>query len=86
MKAKILKLLIEFGMICDPDELPEIPVCDSCIQFEKELSELLNHASHTMPSDDEIKKACPQELLPRISCWIQGAKWCREFKQSLTNK
>lgn len=29
-------------------------------------------------SDEEIKLACPQELIHRISCWIQGAKWCRE--------
>jgi len=41
------------------------------------------YASQQMPSDEEIKLACPQELLPRISCWIQGAKWCRKFKQSL---
>jgi hypothetical protein len=30
-----------------------------------------------IPSDEEIKLACPQTLISRISCWIQGAKWLK---------
>ena len=29
-------------------------------------------------SDEEIKLACPQSLIQRISCWIQCARWYRE--------
>ena len=36
-----------------------------------------------LPSDEEIKLACPQTLIARISCWIQGAKW---FRDKLINK
>ncbi|MBE3086900.1 MAG: hypothetical protein IMZ64_11865 [Bacteroidetes bacterium] len=32
-----------------------------------------------LPSEEEIKLACPQELIPRISCWIQGAKWVIDY-------
>jgi len=28
-----------------------------------------------LPDEDEYKKACPQELQPRIACWIQGVRW-----------
>ena len=31
-----------------------------------------------LPSDEEIKLACPQTLIARISCWIQDAKWLRD--------
>ena len=37
----------------------------------KEVSDI----QHKMPSEEEIKRACPQELISRISCCIQGAKW-----------
>jgi hypothetical protein len=39
-----------------------------------------------LPSDEEINKACPQELLPRISCWIQGAKWLRNLIEEQKKK
>jgi hypothetical protein len=37
-------------------------------------------------TDKEIKLACPQELIPRISCWIQGAKWYREEQRKRMTK
>jgi hypothetical protein len=47
------------------------------ILLESEINDILELARQEieLPDEDELKEACPQELLPRISCWIQGAKW-----------
>ena len=84
MKAKILELLIEYEMICDPDELPEIPVCDRCIQFEKELSELLNHASQTEIPTDHESQAMRDYKNTRGSVhyhhgWTACYNWIKEY-------
>ena len=37
-----------------------------------------------LPDTDLIKHSCPQNLLKRISCWIQGANWVINYiKQKL---
>ena len=40
MKAKINKLLIKYGMICEPDA--KYPVCQRCKDFDKELDHVLS--------------------------------------------
>jgi len=89
MKTKLLKLLLEYGMICDPDEPEPKPVCERCIQFEKELSELLNHAAQTeMPSEEEVRNAaCIIDEIEGYSNvdFIKGADYVLDYlSQSLT--
>ena len=33
------------------------------------------YASQSLPGEEEIMKACPQEYQPRIAAWMQGARY-----------
>ena len=54
--------------------------CGQCSPGEvaDKLHEYCNQ-SLKLPSDEELRQACPQTLINRISCWIQGAKWAINY-------
>ena len=92
MNAKeFKKLFIKYGMICDPENTP-IPVCERCIDFEKEFNKLLeSYASQQMPSEEEITKEAVRindgnldrykKGMHYNSDWKAGAMWLKSLQQ-----
>jgi hypothetical protein len=45
--------------------------------LDSEIHDILELARQEieLPTEEEIRQSCPQELPPRVSSWIQGVAW-----------
>ncbi len=62
-----------------------IPFASAIYLLEIYANQFSQSPAIIFPTEDQIKTSCPQSIVQRISCWIQGAKfvieWIKENNQ-----